>query len=165
MAATLNCQHKSLRWWFHVLKRWNSFLDWSLTQVVVMVTRWDMFFIFKTRKMDLPVLFNLMSQDKKTGVGLSNVPQSSWPALLHPLRKRRRDDSFRSLRTFWVLGENSRGFVKSFLLLQAGELWDVWSVGRCAPSVLGASKLWLEDFLLVSGSRKTSLNLQENNAK
>lgn len=32
-----------------------------------MVTRWDTFFIFKTGKMDLLVLFNLTSQDQRTG--------------------------------------------------------------------------------------------------
>lgn len=166
MAAALNYQHKSLLLWqFHLLNRCNSLLGWSLTWVVVMVTRLDAFFISRTGKMDLLVLFSLTSQDKKTGVGLSNIPQSSWTALLHPLRKRRRDDSFRSFRTFWVLGVNSRGSVRGLLQAEGGELWDVWSVGRCAPSALEASELWLEGFLLVSWSRKTSLNLQKNNAK
>lgn len=157
MAATLNYQRKSLLLWrFHLLKRWNSLRGWSLTGVVVMETRCDAFFIFKTGKMDLLVLLNVTSQDRKTEVGLSNVPQCSWPALRHPLRKRRRADL--SEPSGWVdKCEFQRFWSGAFwTLLQAegGEPWGVWSVCRCAASALEASELWLEDFLLVSWSRR-----------
>lgn len=89
-----------------------------------MVTRWDTFFIFKTEKMDLLVLFNLTSQDQRTGRPTEQPACSSSSS-----EEEEEGQFFQIFQNLLSVGCEFQRFCQDLSepLLQAegGELWDV----------------------------------------